>query len=139
MAENRDSLHSIFSAKVEEQDEKFVVEVPQNLIDPNELTEDNAYRVALLDSHSSNSPNQNKSRAVSSQEIEESSPPKPPVEEGEVRDLTIETIGEEGDGIAKVDRGYVVIVPDAEPGDNVTVKIGQTQENLAFASVINKA
>ena len=52
-----------------------------------------------------------------------------------MREVTIETIGDQGDGIAKVERGYVVIVPEAEPGDEVTVEITQARENLAFAQV----
>jgi predicted RNA-binding protein with TRAM domain len=51
--------------------------------------------------------------------------------------VTIETIGDQGDGIAKVDRGYVVIVPDAQPGDEPTVEIEQVQQNVAFASVVD--
>jgi len=36
---------------------------------------------------------------------------------------------------AKVERGYVVIVPGAHPGDEPTVEIEQVQENVAFASI----
>jgi predicted RNA-binding protein with TRAM domain len=51
--------------------------------------------------------------------------------------VTIETVGDQGDGIAKVERGYVVIVPGAQPGDQPTVEIEQVQENVAFASIID--
>lgn len=61
----------------------------------------------------------------------------PPVDEGEVRDVTIETVGDQGDGIAKVERGYVVIVPGAQPGDEPTVEIEQVQENVAFARIVD--
>ena len=60
----------------------------------------------------------------------------PPVEEGEVREVTIETLGDQGDGIAKVERGYVVIVPGARPGDRPTVEIEQVRRNVAFATVV---
>jgi predicted RNA-binding protein with TRAM domain len=66
-----------------------------------------------------------------------SGPPDPPVDEGEVRDVTIESVGDQGDGIAKVERGYVVIVPDAQPGDQPTVEIEQVKENVAFARVLD--
>ena len=56
---------------------------------------------------------------------------------GEVRDVTIETVGEQGDGIAKVERGYVVIVPDGKPGDEPTVEIDQVRDNVAFASIVD--
>jgi predicted RNA-binding protein with TRAM domain len=52
--------------------------------------------------------------------------------------VTIETVGDQGDGIAKVDRGYVVIVPDTEPGAQPTVRIETVRENLAFASVVDE-
>jgi len=62
----------------------------------------------------------------------------PPVTEGERRTVTIETLGDEGDGIAKVERGYVVIVSDAEPGDSVTVEITNVRENVSFASIVSE-
>ncbi|MGM0398195.1 MAG: TRAM domain-containing protein [Halobacteriota archaeon] len=62
--------------------------------------------------------------------------PEPPVEEGDVREVTIESTGDQGDGIAKVDRGFVVIVPGARPGDDVTVEIESVQPNYAVANVV---
>ncbi|SDD77190.1 Predicted RNA-binding protein, contains TRAM domain [Natrinema hispanicum] len=72
-----------------------------------------------------------------SQEPVSHTPSGPPVEEGEVRDVTIETVGDQGDGIAKVERGYVVIVSGAQPGDEPTIEIEQVQENVAFASIVD--
>jgi predicted RNA-binding protein with TRAM domain len=51
--------------------------------------------------------------------------------------VTIETVGDQGDGIAKVDRDYVVIVPGAQPGDEPTVEVEQVRENVAFASIVD--
>ena len=51
--------------------------------------------------------------------------------------MTIETVGEQGDGIAKVERGYVVIVPGGQPGDEPTVEIDQVRDNVAFASIVD--
>ena len=59
----------------------------------------------------------------------------PPVEPGDIREVTIESLGDQGDGIAKIDHGYVVIVPGTHPDDEVTVEIEQARENLAFARV----
>lgn len=56
----------------------------------------------------------------------------------EVRDVAIETTGDQGDGIAKVERGYVVIVPGGQPGDEPTVEIEQVQENVTFASIVER-
>jgi predicted RNA-binding protein with TRAM domain len=52
--------------------------------------------------------------------------------------VTIETLGDKGDGIAKIERGYVIIVPDAELGDEVTVEITSVRDNVSFASVITE-
>lgn len=64
-------------------------------------------------------------------------PDGPPVTEGERRTVTIEALGDEGDGIAKVERGYVVIVAGAEPGDTVTVEITNVRENVSFGSIVS--
>jgi predicted RNA-binding protein with TRAM domain len=72
------------------------------------------------------------------QQKRELDPQKPPVEEGEQRDVEIEDIGEQGDGISRVDRGFVVIVPDTEQGERVTVQITDVRENVAFAEVVER-
>jgi predicted RNA-binding protein with TRAM domain len=62
----------------------------------------------------------------------------PPVEEGEQRDVEIENLGDQGDGITRVERGFVVIVPDTEPSERVTVEITDVRENVAFAEVVER-
>jgi predicted RNA-binding protein with TRAM domain len=42
------------------------------------------------------------------------------------------------DGIAKIDRGYVLIVPETSVGDRVTVEINQARDNVGFATVVNR-
>ncbi|SDD82801.1 Predicted RNA-binding protein, contains TRAM domain [Natrinema hispanicum] len=80
---------------------------------------------------------QQKTQQPPSRETASRTPSGPPVEEGEVRDVSIETVGDQGDGIAKVERGYVVIVSGAQPGDEPTIEIEQVQKNVAFASVVD--
>ena len=55
------------------------------------------------------------------------------VEKGSVDDRT--NSYDQGDGIAKIDRGYVVIVPGTRQDDEVTVEIENARENVAFARV----
>ncbi|WP_435158627.1 TRAM domain-containing protein [Haladaptatus sp. DFWS20] len=55
---------------------------------------------------------------------------------GDHRTVEIESIGEQGDGIARVDRGYVIIVPDTENRDRVTVEINDVTPTIAFAEVV---
>jgi predicted RNA-binding protein with TRAM domain len=101
------------------------------------LTIDESYRIALLESSSgaeSTSPQGPRHPAFQGSTSRDSS--NPPVDEGEVRDVTIETVGDQGDGIWEVEREYVVIVPGAQPGDEPTVEIKQFQENVAFAGIV---
>lgn len=59
----------------------------------------------------------------------------PPIEQGERYDILIEDQGDEGDGIARID-GFVVFVPDAEPGENVSIEITNVAENFGFAEKV---
>jgi predicted RNA-binding protein with TRAM domain len=59
------------------------------------------------------------------------------VNEGETRTVTIETTGDQGDGIAKVERGYVVIVPGTVPGDELEVEMEMVKQNFALAEVVD--
>lgn len=61
-----------------------------------------------------------------------------PVKEGEVYDVTIEGIGEKGDGIAKV-RGFVIVVPNTQQGQNVKVKVTAVRGKVSFGEVIGEA
>ncbi|WP_343124878.1 TRAM domain-containing protein [Natrinema sp. CBA1119] len=64
--------------------------------------------------------------------------PKPHVEVGEQCAVDIEDIGEQGDGIARVERGYVIIVPDTEVNERVTIKIKSIRPNVAFGEVVER-
>ncbi len=59
----------------------------------------------------------------------------PPVNEGDVRTVTIEAIGEKGDGIARID-GYVLFVPNVSLNDEVKVKIVRVLRKYGFAEVM---
>ena len=138
MGEIPDSLCSLFSATLEKQEGSYVIKVPSSEIDHQALTATETYRVALLNSPTSTEPTtQQEPENIASRGTMGHSSSGPPVDEGEVRDVIIETVGDQGDGIAKVERGYVVIVPDAQPGDEPTVEIEQVQENVAFSSLVD--
>ncbi|WP_128906112.1 TRAM domain-containing protein [Halorubrum amylolyticum] len=138
MVEIPNSLQSLFSAPIEEQDGTYSIEVPSSEINKNAVSAGETYRIALLESSTSTEGSrQPESPQSSSPETESREPSEPPVDEGEVREVTIETVGDQGDGIAKVERGYVVIIPGAQPGDEPTVEIEQVQENVAFARIVD--
>jgi predicted RNA-binding protein with TRAM domain len=131
-----DSLRSLFSAQIEERDGSYIVDVPASEIEHDSLAADETYRVAILKSESSTNKKTQEEQPQSAGQEPTPTLDGPPVDEGEVRDVTIETTGDQGDGIAKVERGYVVIVPGGQPGDEPTVEIEQVKENVAFASIV---
>jgi predicted RNA-binding protein with TRAM domain len=61
-----------------------------------------------------------------------------PVKEGETYDVTIEGIGEKGDGIAKI-QGFVIIVPKTQQGQHVKVRITAVRGKVSFAEVVGEA
>jgi len=128
-----DQLRCLFSAQIREQDGSYVIEVPDQEIQLGDVQQDETYRVALL-------PPTSNSETVgpATEPKRKSGSQTPPVGEGERRDVEIEDIGEQGDGITRVERGFVVIVPDTEQGERVTVEITDVRENVAFAEVVER-
>jgi predicted RNA-binding protein with TRAM domain len=139
MVEIPDSLRSLFTATVEEREGRYVIEVPKSEIENDAATPGKTYRVAVLP-HVTEGTETTEDTSTRDEPAVQSDtdpgPPEPPVDEGEVREVAIESVGDQGDGIAKVERGYVVIVPGARPGDEPTIEIDQVKENVAFASVV---
>lgn len=60
-----------------------------------------------------------------------------PVKVGDELDVKIESVGEKGDGIAKV-KGFVLFVPNTKEGDEVKVKITRVLRKVGFADVIGE-
>jgi 23S rRNA (uridine2552-2'-O)-methyltransferase len=60
-----------------------------------------------------------------------------PVREGDQLEVTIEDVGSEGDGIAKVD-GYTLFVAGAETGDTLTVRVDDVKPNFGFAQPLGE-
>lgn len=58
-----------------------------------------------------------------------------PVEEGETYDVTIEDVGKEGDGIARI-KGYVIFVPGTKSGDKVKIRVTAVRGRVSFAEVV---
>jgi Predicted RNA-binding protein, contains TRAM domain len=110
---------------------RYIVEVPKREIETGSLDPDETYRVALI-SRSATSEDESIEREQPSSE------PQPPVEPEELRYVEIEDIGKQGDGIARVERGYVIIVPDAEVGDRVKIEISEVKSNFAVGEVIEE-
>ncbi|WP_227380610.1 TRAM domain-containing protein [Haladaptatus halobius] len=55
---------------------------------------------------------------------------------GERREVTIEDIGSKGDGIAYLDRGYILFVPETELDETVFVEFERVMQRFAVAAVL---
>lgn len=140
MVELSKSLQCLFTAPVEEESGTYTVEVPRREVDLGELSPGDTYRVAILPgAESAMEPSMKtspESETSESRDFDPKDPPEPPVSEGETRQVEIEALGEQGDGIAKIERGYVVIVPGTNPGDEVLVEIDTVRTNVSFAEPV---
>ncbi|SDJ77298.1 Predicted RNA-binding protein, contains TRAM domain [Halovenus aranensis] len=120
-----DELLCLYSADVSDDGDSYRIEVPRREVETGAVSVGETYRVALIAPESE-----------STTEAEVSDEPQPPVEPGEIRYVEIEDLGKQGDGIARVERGYVIIVPDTEVGQRVKVEITEVKSNFAVGEAI---
>ncbi|WP_049998522.1 TRAM domain-containing protein [Halococcus sediminicola] len=128
-----DKLLCLFNAEVTESEDTYTVEVPRREIETGSIEAGETYRVALV----SREPTEESSDSRSSRPSTPSSEPQPPVDIGEMRYVEVEDIGKQGDGIARVERGYVIIVPGAEIGERVKVEVTEVKSNFAVGEIID--
>jgi len=131
-----EELECLFSAAIEEQDGSYVIDVPERELQLGDLRQGDTYRVALVSSPAQGKPGPAEQAETDSQQ--ERDTPEPPAEEGEIREVEIEDIGEQGDGITRVERGFVVIVPDTDESERVKIEITDVRQNVAFAEVVER-
>jgi len=127
-----EELLCLFSAEVSRDGDRYVVEVPRREIDTGSVESGGTYRVALISSDLRTESDSDEGGASAPSE------PQPPVEAGEIRYVEIEDIGKQGDGIARVERGYVIIVPGAEVGERVKVEVTEVKSNFAVGEIIEE-
>ncbi|MEF8829173.1 MAG: TRAM domain-containing protein [Haloarcula sp.] len=151
-------LHCLFTGLVEEQHDSYVIEIPKQEVELGTLAPETLYRIALFESAAETPTPQSQSQSKSKPERQSRSRPEPqsssradepsgepefepsgpPVAEGETRVVEIDNIGDKGDGVARIDGGYVVIVADADVGERLRVEMDQVRENVAFAEVVER-
>jgi len=127
-----DELLCLFSADVTVEDDRYLVEVPKREVETGAVEAGGTYRVALISADID---------AGTDESTEPETPPdqpQPPVEPGETRYVEIEDIGKQGDGIARVERGYVIIVPGAEIGERVKIEVTEVKSNFAVGEIIDE-
>ncbi|MFB6221169.1 MAG: TRAM domain-containing protein, partial [Halolamina sp.] len=122
-----DELLCLFSATVREEGDRYLVEVPKREVETGSLSAGETYRVALIDGDRATAERNDGGETTTTAGDE----PQPPVEPGEVRYVEVEDIGKQGDGIARVERGYVIIVPGAEVGERVKIEVSEVKSNFA--------
>ena len=125
-----DTLLCLFSADISESETGHVVEVPRREIETGAVEPGARYRVALI----ATEPPQ-----TDGTDERPHDQPQPPVEPGEMRYVEIEDLGKQGDGIARVERGYVIIVPETDVGDRAKIEITDVKPNFAVGEVIEIA
>lgn len=64
--------------------------------------------------------------------------PRPPVQVGDELTVTIEAVGEKGDGIAKKD-GFVLFIPGVKEGQEVRIRVTKVLRKVGFAEVAGDA
>jgi predicted RNA-binding protein with TRAM domain len=129
-----DNLLCLFTDQVEETKDSYQITVPDQEIDHETIAAGETYRVVLMPQSQTATTDAGDTDTGDSTEQRR----EPPVETGDTREVEIESLGDQGDGIARIDRGYVVIIPDTNIGDHVTVRINKAQQNVAFAEVIDR-
>lgn len=142
MVEISDGLRCVFHAEVKDRQNSYVIEIPKREITNGAVQPGTSHRVAMFPTASTRSKDaaseQNRDRGPDHKQGGGGDHIGPPVAEGEQRTVDIEAIGEQGDGIARVERGYVIIVPDTEQGERVTIEITDVKENVAFGDVVGR-
>jgi predicted RNA-binding protein with TRAM domain len=128
-----DDVLCVFSAQIEAQHGSYRIEIPEHELTLGDLEPGSSYRVAILSTDSAQTTATEARRST-----QDRTASKPPVEVGDQRTVDIEDIGEQGDGIARVERGYVVVVPETELNERVTTEITRVTETAAFGEVLER-
>jgi predicted RNA-binding protein with TRAM domain len=145
------ALHWLFTGTVEGDDGELRLRIPDATVEDANIEPGEHVRIGLYDAPersvaastrgdtaATSDTNAEGDNTPAADEPTEAPPaPKPPVEAGEIRYVEVEDVGKRGDGIANVDRGYVIIVPDTEPGDRVKVEIDEVTADYAMATLLD--
>ena len=131
-----EELTCLYSATVDEQGGSYVIEVPKAEVEEGFVDSSQIYKIALVSTKSRLSLDEADSTATDTgQDVDQQGPP---VSVGEHRIVEIDEMGDQGDGLARVERGFVVIVPETEVGERVRIQIEHINETVAFADVVER-
>ena len=116
----------MFTGKVTEMDGSYYIQLPDDEVQYGSVDVGSPVSVSLTSTGTSRETNSNKNNQYGDLQ--------PPVEQGDLEEVTIEDMGDQGDGIARID-GYVVIVPNTDVGETVTVRIKDVNTDYAYAVI----
>ena len=133
-----DDLTCLYSATVDEQSDSYVIEVPKVEVEEGFVDSSQVYKIALMSTRSRPSPDEADSTATDTDTDQDVDQQGPPVSVGEHRIVEIDEMGDQGDGLTRVERGFVVIVPETEVGERVRIQIRHVRETVAFADVVER-
>lgn len=131
-----EQLTCLFAAEVKEHDQSYVVEIPKHEVDVGYVDPTEDYQVAVLKQPVENSqptPTQTSDDTTQQPDLDQ-----PPVSTGETRVVEISELGDQGDGLTRVERGFVVIVPNTQKGERVRIEIETVRDTVAFAQVLER-
>ena len=127
MVEIPDQLECLFSTSINQQSGSYRIEVSQSELEEGTINAGETYRVVIVsgtprsdDAGTRQQPDSASSSPESDSDV--STRQESPVEPGDIREVTIESLGDQGGGIAKIDRWYVVIVLETRSNNEVIVK-----------------
>jgi len=127
-------LLCLYTADIDTTGDTYTIDVPKRELELGQLDHNETAQVALFSTPTANPTQRSNDQSPTQRSHSES----PPVEEGEVVDVEIDSLGDQGDGIGRVGPGYVLIVPDTDVGERVSVRITETKDNVAFAEVVKR-
>jgi len=131
-----EQLTCLFTAEVEERDESYLIEIPKQEVDIGYVDPTDNYQIGVLKQPGENSPPT--PTQICDDSSQQPDPDHPPVSTGETRVVEISELGDQGDGLTRVERGFVVIVPNTQKGERVRIEIETVRETVAFAQVIDR-
>jgi hypothetical protein len=104
-----DNLLCLYSARVSEQKDTYTIEVPKRELEHGAIQSGGTYRVAFLSPPTDDSKTTEQAEPTNTVESTSSRQQSdisqgPPVSQGETREVEIESLGDQGDGIAKVEQ-----------------------------------
>jgi len=138
-----EQLACLYTAELTETEDSYTFTIPATEVEAGSVTPGETLRVAVLadsdnSDNSDNADSTEKTPSTTQSASSTAAQPDPPVSEDETRVVDIEDVGDQGDGITRVERGFVVIVPETEEGETVEIRIETVRPNVAFGTVIDR-